>query len=191
MFLFGEHLLQREAISKIASWPGMQFFSGGSQIVAGRLSMGYLIDPMIGYSGPSSLPQDELKSLLMSVRVAALFSGIMVMVCMIAVPTAADDTVADDTAAKYSTKDVMKKAFKGGLLKKVAGGTASDEEKKELQSMLVSLSKNKPKKGEADSWKKLTGALVKAGDGAVKGDPKAGDMLKKAANCKACHNSHK
>ena len=182
MFLFGEHLLQREAISKIASWPGMQFFSGGSQIVAGRLSMGYLIDPMIGYSGPSSLPQDELKSLLMSVRVAALFSGIMVMVCMIAVPTAAE---------KYSTKDVMKKAFKGGLLKKVAGGTASDEEKKELQSMLVSLSKNKPKKGEADSWKKLTGALVKAGDGAVKGDPKAGDMLKKAANCKACHNSHK
>lgn len=123
----------------------------------------------------------------MSVRVGALFSGIMVVVCMIAVPTCA----ADDTAAKYSTKDVMKKAFKGGLLKKVAGGTASDEEKKELQSMLVSLSKNKPKKGEADSWKKLTGALVKAGDGAVKGDPKAGDMLKKAANCKACHNSHK
>ena len=97
----------------------------------------------------------------------------------------------DDSAAKYSTKDVMKKAFKGPLLKKVAGGDASEAEKKELHQMLVALSKNKPKKGDAESWKKLTGALVKASEAAVKGDAKAGSMLKKAANCKACHYSHK
>jgi hypothetical protein len=143
---------------------------------------------MTGYPGPSSLPKAELKSPPMSVRVAALFSGTLLMVCLIALPTRAAN---DDSATKYSTKDVMKKAFKGPLLKKVAGGGASDAEKKELHSMLVALSKNKPKKGDAESWKKLTGALVKASEAAVKGDAKAGDMLKKAANCKACHNSHK
>lgn len=96
-----------------------------------------------------------------------------------------------DDAPKFTTKMVMKKAFKGPLLKKVASGSASDEEKKSLHDMLVALSKNKPPKGEADSWKKLTGALVKAGEAAVEGDSKAGMMLKKGANCKACHSKHK
>ena len=150
--------------------------------------MDYLITLMVDYFGLTSLPQDEHKSSVMSARVAALFSGALVMVCLVALPTRAAD---DDSAAKYSTKDVMKKAFKGPLLKKVASGGASEAEKKELHGMLVALSKNKPKKGDAESWKKLTGALVKASEAAVKGDPKAGGMLKKAANCKACHNSHK
>ncbi|MAI70739.1 MAG: hypothetical protein CMM01_07500 [Rhodopirellula sp.] len=150
--------------------------------------MHYLITIMADNYGLSSLPQDEHKSSVMSARVAALSSGVLVMVCLVAMPTRAAD---DDSAAKYSTKDVMKKAFKGPLLKKVAGGGASDAETKQLHGMLVALSKNKPKKGDAESWKKLTGALVKASEAAVKGDEKAGDMLKKAANCKACHNSHK
>jgi hypothetical protein len=150
--------------------------------------MDYLNTLMADEFGLSSLPQDEHKSSVMSARVAALFSGALVMVCLVALPTRAAD---DDSAAKYSTKDVMKKAFKGPLLKKVAGGGASDAEKKQLHEMLVALSKNKPKKGDAESWKKLTGALVKASEAAVKGDAKAGGMLKKAANCKACHNSHK
>ena len=124
----------------------------------------------------------------MSARVAALLLGILVMVCMLSVPTRAAD---DDSAEKYKTKDVMKKAFKGPLLKKVAGGEATDAEKKQLHAMLVALRKNKPKKGDAESWKNLTGALVKASEAAVKGEANAGAMLKKAANCKACHNSHK
>jgi hypothetical protein len=98
---------------------------------------------------------------------------------------------AEDEAPKYKTKDVMKKAFKGPLLKKVASGEASEEETKELYDMLVALSKNEPPKGEAESWKKLTGALVKAGKAAVEGEADAGEMLKKAANCKACHTNHK
>ena len=152
------------------------------------LSMDYLIRLMADEIGPSSLPQDEHKSSLMSARVAALFLGILVMVCMVSVPTRAAD---DDSAAKYKTKDIMKKAFKGPLLKKVAGGEATDEEKKQLHAMLVALSKNKPKKGDAESWKKLTAALVKAGQGAVDGEAKAGTALKKASNCKVCHKSHK
>ena len=98
---------------------------------------------------------------------------------------------ADDDAPKYKTKEIMKAAFKGPLIKKVASGQASDDDKAKLHEMLVALSKNKAPKGEADSWDKLTGALVKAGKAAVDGDPKAAGMLKKAANCKACHKEHK
>ncbi|MEO1529650.1 MAG: hypothetical protein AAFX06_29875 [Planctomycetota bacterium] len=101
---------------------------------------------------------------------------------------AADD---DDKKPKYSTKQIMKEAFKGPLVKKVSSGKASDEEKKKLHEMLVALAKNKPKKGEEDSWKELTAALVKAGKAAVDGQADAGAMLKKAANCKACHSKHK
>jgi hypothetical protein len=98
---------------------------------------------------------------------------------------------AEDEAPKYKIKDVMKAALKGPLLKKVASGDASEAEKKELHEMLVALSKNSPPKGEADSWKELTGALVKAGQAAVEGTEGAGEMLTKAANCKACHTNHK
>ena len=98
---------------------------------------------------------------------------------------------ADDDAPKYKTKDVMKAAFKGPLIKKVASGKASDEDKKKLHEMLVAMSKNEAPKGEADSWKELTGNLVKAAKAAVEGDDKAAAMLKKAANCKACHSKHK
>ena len=92
---------------------------------------------------------------------------------------------------KYSTKEVMKVAFKGGLLKKVSSGNASAEEAKNLHAMLVSLSKNQPQTGDADSWKELTSALVKASTAVKEGTEGAGAMLQKASNCKACHNIHK
>lgn len=125
----------------------------------------------------------------MSKKLIALMSGSLLAVCLIGLPAmGADD---DDAKPKYKIKDVMKKAFKGPLLKKVAGGSASDAEKKELHEMLVALGKNKAPKGEADSWKSLTDALAKAGKAAVDGDADAGTALKKAANCKACHSKHK
>ena len=123
----------------------------------------------------------------MSRKLIALISGSLMAVCLVAMPA----TGADDDAPKYKIKDVMKKAFKGPLIKKVASGDASDEEKKELHAMLVSISKQEPPKGEADSWKELTTALVKAGKMAVDGDEGAAAALKKAANCKACHSKHK
>ncbi|MGI9472845.1 MAG: hypothetical protein ACR2NZ_15000 [Rubripirellula sp.] len=124
----------------------------------------------------------------MSKKLVALMTGSLLMFSLVTLPVLADD---DDSEPKFSTKEVMKKAMKGGLLKKVASGDASEEETKQLHSMLVALSKNEPKKGDAESWKKMTGALVKASTAAVDGDPEAGAMLKKAANCKACHNLHK
>ena len=107
---------------------------------------------------------------------------------MISVPALAAD---DDESPKHTIKEVMKKAMKGPLMKKVAGGDASDEEKKLLHEMFESMAKQKPKKGEAESWKKLTSALVAASKAAVEGDEKAPKMLKGAGNCKACHKLHK
>lgn len=123
----------------------------------------------------------------MSKKLIALVTGSLMIVCFVSLPVIADD----DDAPKYKIKDVMKKAMKGPLLKKVAGGDASDAEKKQLHEMLVALGKNSPPKGDEDSWKKLTGALAKAGKAAVDGEEDAGAALKKAANCKACHSKHK
>ncbi|WP_145385348.1 hypothetical protein [Stieleria neptunia] len=122
---------------------------------------------------------------------AKIFGGLvcLVAVALVGLPAiAADD---DSDKPKFKTKQVMKEAFKGPLLKKVAGGDGSAEDAKKLHAMLVALSKNEPPRGEEKSWKELTGALVKAGKAAVEGDADAGAMLKKAANCKACHSKHK
>ena len=119
-------------------------------------------------------------------KLIALLTGSL-LVCFVSLPVIA----ADDDAPKFKTKQIMKKAMKGPLLKKVAGGDASDDEKKQLHDMLVALGKNSPPKGDADSWKTLTDALVKASQAAVDGDDGAGAALKKAANCKACHSKHK
>lgn len=123
----------------------------------------------------------------MSKTLISLLTSLLLAVCFAAAPTFAEE----DETPKYSTKDVMKKAMKGPLLKKVASGKASDEEKKTLHDMLVAMSKNEPKKGDAESWKKLTGMLVDAAKGVIDGDDKAAAKLKKSANCKACHKVHR
>lgn len=88
-------------------------------------------------------------------------------------------------------KKVMKAAMKGGLCKTVASGKGSDEQKKELLELFQSLAKATPPEGENDSWKAKTTALVEGAQAAVDGKSDAGDKLKKAANCKACHEAHK
>ena len=96
-----------------------------------------------------------------------------------------NDAKKDDAKPKHSIKNVMKKGMKGGLCKKVASGKASDDEKKLLVEMFTAMAASKPPRGDADSWKTKTSALLKAaqdGNGAA---------LKKAANCAACHKAHK
>ncbi|MCA9199384.1 MAG: hypothetical protein KDA87_17685 [Planctomycetales bacterium] len=94
-------------------------------------------------------------------------------------------------SAKHSIEDVMKTAMKGGLLKKVTGGEASDEEKKQLLDLFVSLVENEPEKGELDSWHKMAGGAALAAAKVVVGREGAVEELKKATNCKACHDAHK
>lgn len=92
---------------------------------------------------------------------------------------------------KIPTKQVMKVAMKGGLCAKVAKGDATEKQKKQLLALFTALSKNSPPEGSKESWEAKTSALVAAAKAAVAGDEGAGEKLKKAANCKACHDVHK
>lgn len=96
-----------------------------------------------------------------------------------------DDTKKDAAKPKHSIHDVMKKGMKKGLHKKVISGAANAEEKKLFIEMLTSLAASKPPRGDADSWKSKTSALLKAAQG---GNAAA---LKKAVSCAACHKVHK
>lgn len=105
--------------------------------------------------------------------------------CVFALVLVLDGSVQSGEKDKVTIKTVMKKAMAGGLCKKVASGEANAEEKKELVELFTALAKATPPKGEADSWKEKTKALLdaaKADDGAA---------LKKAADCAGCHGVHK
>ena len=99
----------------------------------------------------------------------------------------------DDDKPKYTNKQVMGKVFKGpkALKAKISSGKATAEEKKMALMYLEAMAKNKPKKGDAESWKKKTAALVKAAKGVVEGKEGAVKAFNAAANCKSCHNMHK
>jgi hypothetical protein len=98
---------------------------------------------------------------------------------------------AQDDKPKYTIKEVMQKAHKSGLVKKVASGQGSKEEAAQLVEMYTALGKNKPPKGDAGSWDQKTKALLAAAQAVVDGKPGAGMELQNAANCMACHSVHK
>ena len=99
---------------------------------------------------------------------------------------------------KYSIKEVMQKAHKDdkdnnvvSIVSKIKAGTASDDEKKQLVELYTALGQNQPPKGDTDSWKSKTDALLTAAKEVADGkDAGVGD-LKKAADCVACHSVHK
>lgn len=97
---------------------------------------------------------------------------------------------ADDAEPKHTIKEVMK-AHKAGLLKKVVGGDASDEEKKQLLDLYISLVESKPSKGDIGSWHNLAGRAATAAAKVVVGREGAEKELEAATNCKACHDVHK
>lgn len=98
---------------------------------------------------------------------------------------------AQDDKPKFTIKEVMQKAHKGGLMKKIASGQGTKEEAGELVAMYNALGKNKPPKGEPGSWEAKTKALITAAQEVVDGKEGAGMRLQQAANCMACHSVHK
>ena len=98
---------------------------------------------------------------------------------------------ADDEKPKYTIKEVMKKAHKDGLMKKLADGGGTKADAEELLDLYKALGKNKPPKGEAGSWQEKTKVLVDAAQNVVDDKPGARAELKKAANCAECHKAHK
>ena len=100
----------------------------------------------------------------------------------------ADD---DEKKPAHTIKEVMKVGHKQGLLKKVIAGDASQDEKKKLLDLYISMLEAKPKKGDNTSWQKLAGGSALAAAKVVVGRDGATDELKAATNCKACHSVHK
>jgi hypothetical protein len=93
-------------------------------------------------------------------------------------------------------KAIMKKAHtapKGEdpLCKRVASGSSTEAEAKDLLALYEDLAKNKPPKGDEESWKKKTSALVSATKDIVGKKEGATDAYKKALNCMACHEAHR
>jgi cytochrome c553 len=104
---------------------------------------------------------------------------------------------ADDPAPKYTIKQVMQMAHKGpskdvdSLATKVVKGNGSDEDKKKLLDLYSALPDNKPPKGDAESWKTKTTAIVDAAKAVADGKEGANATLKKALDCGSCHDAHK
>jgi hypothetical protein len=92
---------------------------------------------------------------------------------------------------KYTTKEVMQKAHKGGLMKKVSEGKATPEEKKQLLEFYEALAANKPSKGDEADWKVKTSAIVAAARAAAEGEAGAAEKLAATVKCMECHQAHK
>jgi cytochrome c553 len=118
--------------------------------------------------------------------------------------------VASSSGAEDKTppiKEIMNKAHKGGdsLLATVGKDLKADKPdwddvqklSKQLVELGTALGKNKPPKGDQDSWDKLTkeyvetaNTLVAAADKKEKKDAAAA-QAKLAGSCMACHKAHK
>ena len=99
---------------------------------------------------------------------------------------------ADDAGQpKYTIKQVMKRAHKEGLMKRLAIGKGTKDEARELLQLYEALGQNPPPKGDPTSWQAKTQVLIAAAQDVVDSKPGAGASLQKAANCAQCHNMHK
>ncbi len=88
----------------------------------------------------------------------------------------------------------MRRVFTGQdppLVVKAAAGDASEVEKQRLLKVLTGLADTQPDHGSLDSWKAKTGALVAAAQDLIDGKEGAGQRLRAASNCRACHQAHR
>src|SRR5207237_8620680 len=84
-----------------------------------------------------------------------------------------------DEKPEYKISEVMQKAHKGGLMKKVAEGKASDEEKQQMVKYYTALNLSTPPAGLREDWQKKTAILLDAAKAAAKGDENAAKSLLK------------
>jgi hypothetical protein len=97
----------------------------------------------------------------------------------------------EEPAPKHTIKEAMKIGHKDGLLKKILSGEATDEDKKTLLDVYVSMVESKPAKGDMESWHNLAGKAALAAAKVVVGREESLKELETATNCKACHDLHK
>lgn len=101
--------------------------------------------------------------------------------------------VAAAAGGKADIKQFMKDTHKGNdaMIKRATAGKASADEVRLLLEGYRAMAAATPPQGELDSWKTKTAALVAAAEKLAKSDAAGAPALKRAANCKACHEIHK
>ena len=95
-------------------------------------------------------------------------------------------------AQAKSIKDVMA-AHKGkeSMVANIIAGKGTDEDHKKLLGLYEFLATQKPPQGDEASWKSKTEALVAVAKDVVAKKEGATAALKKASDCKSCHDVHK
>jgi hypothetical protein len=130
--------------------------------------------------------ESNVKKFLSIVAVLALLAGVSY-----AAAQGKGDAKKKASKPKYTLKQIMQDGHKKGLLQKVATGKATAAERLKLLDMYIAMYESKPKRGDANSWTKLSADALAAAAKLVV-DPKSDPApLKKAANCKPCHSKHK
>jgi hypothetical protein len=110
---------------------------------------------------------------------------------LLAFTASSSGALQDKDKPKYTIKEVMAKAHKGGLRQKVLDGKATDAERKELVELYTSLAMNAPPKGDAKAFKEKAEQIRDLAKLVEKGDKDAVKKLEEATNCKSCHSVYK
>lgn len=97
----------------------------------------------------------------------------------------------DQKEAKHSVVEIMDATMKKGQWRKLANGEASPADAEKLVKLFEELHLNKAPHGDAKSWNEKTTELWEAAQATAKGEAGGADRLKKAANCRMCHQAHK
>ncbi|MCI0459499.1 MAG: hypothetical protein L0Z62_21320 [Gemmataceae bacterium] len=121
-----------------------------------------------------------------------LVAGVCALVAVLLL-SAGDDSRAGEKKKdpKYTISEVMLKAQKSGLWKKVATGNGDADEKKQLVEYYTALAQHKPPAGDEAAWKKQTATMLKFAKSIAEGDEKAGKLLQKTVSCTKCHAAFK
>ncbi len=128
-----------------------------------------------------------MKKMLLFAASVVFAAGALTLVQAIALAQA--DT--DEPGPKYTIKEVMEAAHKGGLLEKVSKGEGTAEDKAKLLDLYISLTESEAPQGDQAEYQKLANAAVVAAARVVVGRDGAEEQLKKGVNCAVCHRGHK
>ncbi len=117
----------------------------------------------------------------------------MLGVAIIVVGLAGCDLWETKERPKYSIKTVMYVAHgkEVNLADKVIKGNADADDQAQLLELYTALAANSPPRGDAESWHKKTTAITSAMHDVIDGKYAAEQDLRRALNCKACHEAHR
>ena len=132
----------------------------------------------------------------MSVKQTALRSIRFVCVaggCLSALAIGITLVLGEDATPKPSIKDIMKADNKGddSIVKQIIAGKGTQQQVDKLITDYKLLCELQPPRGDKDSWKNKTTALLEATEGLKLDDKASIAKFKTAVSCRECHSVHK